>query len=78
MNHVLTLREVAEVLRVGKNKPHELIAQGDLRAVRIGGSVRVTKSALLEFLGESETAEPPSLGPADTAGGSRGSSPRTQ
>jgi excisionase family DNA binding protein len=38
------------VLRVGRNQLYEAVARGELRAVRIGRSIRIPKTALLELL----------------------------
>jgi len=46
----LKVKEVAEILRCGKNQAYELIQRGEIRSVRIGRAVRVTRSALEEFL----------------------------
>jgi excisionase family DNA binding protein len=46
----LKVQEVAAILRCGKNQAYELIQRGDIRSVRIGRAVRVTRSALEEFL----------------------------
>jgi excisionase family DNA binding protein len=46
---VLTVREVAEDLRCGKNQAYELIRAGQIRAVRIGRAIRVPAEALAAF-----------------------------
>jgi excisionase family DNA binding protein len=46
----LKVKEVAAILRCGKNQAYELIQRGEIRSVRIGRAVRVTRSALEEFL----------------------------
>ena len=38
--------EAAEVMGIGRSKVYQLIASGDLPAIRIGGSVRVPVTAL--------------------------------
>jgi excisionase family DNA binding protein len=48
---VLTAREAAAILRVGRNQLYQAIARGQLRAVRIGRSLRIPKQALLDLLG---------------------------
>jgi len=48
---VLKVDEVARVLRCGTNVVYRAIASGDLRAVRVGRSLRVPHTALVEFLG---------------------------
>lgn len=57
-----TSQEVANILKVKINKVYEYIAEGKLKAIKLGGKVdgemeksqrqwRVTESALNEFLG---------------------------
>jgi excisionase family DNA binding protein len=48
---VLTAREAAAILRVGRNQLYQAIGRGQLRAVRIGRSIRIPKQALLDLLG---------------------------
>jgi excisionase family DNA binding protein len=45
----LKAKEVAAELRCGKNQAYELIRRGELRSVRIGRAIRVTREALEEF-----------------------------
>jgi excisionase family DNA binding protein len=47
---VLTVREAAVILRVGRNQLYQAIARGQLGAVRIGRSIRIPKQALLDLL----------------------------
>jgi excisionase family DNA binding protein len=47
---VLTVREAAAVLRIGRNQLYEAVARGQLRALRIGRSIRIPKQALLDLL----------------------------
>lgn len=48
---VLTIDDVARVLRIGQGGAYELVRAGDLFAVRIGRSLRVPKPALVAYLG---------------------------
>ena len=43
---VLTVREVAAILRVGRNQLYQAVARGELPAVRIGRTIRIPKAAL--------------------------------
>jgi excisionase family DNA binding protein len=45
---VLKVKEVAVELRI--NQAYQLIERGEIRSVRIGRAVRVTREALEEFL----------------------------
>jgi excisionase family DNA binding protein len=47
---LLTLKDTAVVLRVGRSKLYELMAAGKLRSVKIGGSRRIPATALAEFV----------------------------
>ena len=47
---ILTVKEVAEVLGLGRNTVYELVRQGQIRSIRIGRQIKVPKSALVEFL----------------------------
>jgi excisionase family DNA binding protein len=47
---VLTAREAAAILRVGRNQLYQAVARGELGAVRIGRSIRIPKHALLDLL----------------------------
>lgn len=47
---ILTVKEVAEVLGLGRNTVYELVRQGKIRSIRIGRQIKVPKSALVEFL----------------------------
>ena len=47
---VLTVREAAAILRVGRNQLYQAVTRGELGAVRIGRSIRIPKRALLDLL----------------------------
>src|SRR5512133_882639 len=47
---VLTAREAAAILRVGRNQLYQAVARGQLGAVRIGRSIRIPRQALLDLL----------------------------
>jgi excisionase family DNA binding protein len=49
---LLTPEEAAQVLRVGRSKVYDLIRTGTLRSVKIGGSRRISISALAEFVAD--------------------------
>jgi excisionase family DNA binding protein len=52
-----TVAEVAEQLAVSPMTIRRLIQVGDLRAYRIGSSIRIPVSALREFLGGAATQD---------------------
>jgi excisionase family DNA binding protein len=53
---VLTAREAAAILRVGRNQLYQAVGRGELAAIRIGRSIRIPKQALLDLLA---SASPP-------------------
>jgi excisionase family DNA binding protein len=46
----LKVREVAEVLRIARSRAYELVANGEIPAVKIGRSVRVSRKELDRWL----------------------------
>jgi excisionase family DNA binding protein len=50
---VLTVREAAVILRVGRNQLYQAVARGQLGAIRIGRSIRIPRQALLALLASS-------------------------
>jgi excisionase family DNA binding protein len=47
---VLTAREAAAILRVGRNQLYQAVGRGELGSVRIGRSIRIPKQVLLNLL----------------------------
>jgi len=56
MEQMLTVAEVAEILRVSERTIYNLLEAGDLRGVRVGRSWRMQKEALEEFIKTGGTA----------------------
>lgn len=46
----LKVSEVAEVLRIARSRAYELVADGEIPAVKIGRSVRVSRKELERWL----------------------------
>jgi excisionase family DNA binding protein len=49
---LLTVREVADMLRVHQRTAYRLIISGSIKAIKIGSQWRVTEPALMEFIEE--------------------------
>ena len=50
ISRLLTVAEVAEVMRVSRMTVYRLIRRGDLQAVRVGRNYRVRESDLSSYL----------------------------
>lgn len=50
MPDLLTVPEVAEVLRIGRNEAYEAVRRGDIPSIRIGRSIRVPSHRLMALL----------------------------
>ena len=48
--NLLTVREVADVLRVHQRTAYRLITGGNIKAIKIGSQWRVSEGALMEFI----------------------------
>ncbi len=47
---VLSVREVAKILRIGKNKAYGIVNSGRLSSIKMGGKMIVPKMCLIQFL----------------------------
>ena len=46
----LRVKDLMAILGIGRNTAYELIRSGQIRSVRIGRQIRISREALLEFL----------------------------
>jgi excisionase family DNA binding protein len=51
---VLTVEEVAELLRIGRAAAYQGVRQGTIPSIRLGRTIRVPRAKLLALLGEQE------------------------
>lgn len=63
---LLTVREVADLLRVHQRTAYRLITGGSIQAIKIGSQWRVPESALMEYL-EKGLREPVTRGSSKSA-----------
>ena len=49
---VLSVEEVADILQIGKNTAYNLIRSNQIKSMRIGHQIRISKSAMIQFLGD--------------------------
>ena len=50
---LLTVPEAAKMLRIGRNLAYELVARGELPAVRLGRAIRIPRDVLHDWVRES-------------------------
>lgn len=47
---LLTVGEMASVLRIGRNAAYQLIKGGSIQCIYIGRSIRIPRNALIQFI----------------------------
>lgn len=47
---IVTIDELCEMLRIGKNKAYELLRNGDIKAFRCGRLWIISKAAVIEYV----------------------------
>ena len=53
-HEVVTVPEMAKMLRIGRNSAYELINTGQIQSVRVGNQIRIPRSCVIEFLKNSQ------------------------
>ena len=51
MNEVLTVKEAAALLKTSRQQIRRMIQNGELPAVKVGREWRISRNALLDYLG---------------------------
>ena len=52
---MLRVEDLMPVLDIGRNTAYELVRSGQIRSIRIGRQIRISKSDLLAYLHHSDT-----------------------
>ena len=47
---ILTVKQVCEMLSIGRNNAYELVRSGKIKSVIIGRQIRVPKDSLIAFI----------------------------
>lgn len=47
---LLTVMEMAAVLRIGRNAAYQMVKDGDIQSIRVGRSIRIPRNALIQFV----------------------------
>jgi excisionase family DNA binding protein len=53
---VVTVEELAEMLKIGRNTAYELVRANIIKSVRVGRSIRIAKAAVIAYLTACEDA----------------------
>jgi excisionase family DNA binding protein len=51
---VVTVEQLAKMLKIGRNTAYELVRSGLVPSVKIGRQIRVTKRAVIDYLSRTE------------------------
>lgn len=47
---ILTIDELAELLKIGKNTAYRLINSGQIKSIRIGRNHRIVKESVIKYI----------------------------
>lgn len=47
---LLTVGEMASVLRIGRNAAYQLVKDGNIQSIHVGRSIRIPRNALVQFV----------------------------
>ena len=47
---LLTVSDLASVLRIGRNAAYQLVKDGSIQSIRVGRNIRIPRNALAQFL----------------------------
>lgn len=49
-NDVLQIKDIMNILEIGRNSAYKLISNGNIKSLRIGRNIRIPKIYLLDYL----------------------------
>lgn len=56
MPFVLDVADVADTLKIGRNKAYELVNKGQIKALKVGNQYRIPRDSFISFIkGEAQT-----------------------
>lgn len=47
---LLTVHDLASLLRIGRSAAYQLVKDGTVRSIRVGRSIRIPRDALIQFM----------------------------
>lgn len=51
---LLTVGEMASILRIGRNPAYQLVKDGNIQSIRVGRSIRIPRKALIQFVNQTQ------------------------
>lgn len=54
---LLTVSELSAVLRIGRNAAYQLVKDGDIKSLHVGRSIRIPRTALIQFIERTQVNE---------------------
>ena len=52
---VMEVQDIADTLRIGRNRAYQLVNSGEIKAIKVGNHYRVSRESFINFIrGESE------------------------
>ena len=54
---VVTVDELAEMLKIGRNTAYELVRSDTVQSVRVGRNIRIPKQAVIDYVTNQNTAK---------------------
>ncbi len=56
MPFVLDVADIADTLKIGRNKAYELVNKGQIKALKVGNQYRIPRDSFISFIkGEAQT-----------------------
>lgn len=50
---ILSINDLRSALGIGRTKAYELVGSGQIRSIKVGKSIRIPKTSLLDYVKES-------------------------
>ena len=47
---LLTVSDLASILRIGRNAAYQLVKDGNIQSIRVGRSIRIPRKAQIQFM----------------------------
>jgi len=54
---IVTVEQLADMLKIGRNTAYELVRAGLIPSVRVGRSIRIPKQGIIDYIGRNNGKE---------------------